>query len=547
MEEQREEKRKYFVWLPLTFAMVAIASMLVGVNIGKRISLKPKVIQTAPAAKTTRTSIDEILRYVEEQYVDTMDSDKLRRAVIDELIDNLDPHTYFIDREQLMDIREKMQGELEGIGIEFMVIDDTINVLGLLEGGAAMDVGLKVGDRIIAANDSMLAGKGIGAEGIRDFIKGPVNTEVSLKVDRHGVDSLLKFTVKRRKITVNSVPAAFELKNGGLYLMIQRFTSHTHKDFVEALDKLGSGKESIDLVLDLRHNPGGYLQEAVKILSQLFPERDKLMVYTEGGNTKKKEYKTKGKPTVPINRLVVLVDEGSASASEIIAGAVQDWDRGVIVGRRTYGKGLVQEQFELSDGSALRLTTARYYTPLGRLIQKDYTDTDAYKEEVRRRLESGEMFYPDSMPIIDETPFVTESGKVLYSGNGVMPDVFIPFDSIHLYSCTEELYELYHKYSINYMLDHPVELESTHQLKAYFLNDSNIYEGFKDLILEQDCFGERVVAEREEDFKETLLAFLGNAYLGKSAMHELMYEADPAVEKAAEILESGAESFIADK
>ena len=547
MENRGEDRKRFIVWLPLSFALVAIASMLIGVNVGKKAFVEPRVIQTAPATDYARTSIDEILRYVEEQYVDTVDLNDVREELIATLIENLDPHTYFIDREDLAGIREKMKGELEGIGIEFMLLDDTITVLGLLNGGAAGETGMMVGDKIISVNDSVLSGRGFAADRIKDFIKGPGNTSISLKVKRFGLDSLIDFIVQRRKIEVNSVPSAFEMEDGSVYLMIQRFTSHTHKDFVKALDELGEGKETIDLVLDLRHNPGGYLQEAVMILSQLFPEQDKLMVYTEGGNSRKNEYRTKGKPTVPIGDLVVLVDEGSASASEIIAGAVQDWDRGTIVGRRTYGKGLVQEQFDLSDGSALRLTTARYYTPLGRLIQKDYTDIPAYQEDLMKRMGSGEMFFADSMPIVDETPYVTKSGKILYSGNGITPDVFVPFDSIHLLSCTEKLYGMYQEYSLKYMLNNPKDIGSVKELKMQFNSDHEVYKSFMEQLYKEDCFGQKILKERQEDFNETLLAFLGGVYLNKSAFYQLMYEADPAVEKAAEVLKTGAESFIADK
>jgi len=431
-QDRPSAPNKLSIWLPLLFAIVLVTGMLLGMRMQSNM---PKLVveQEAPGPEGIgQGKIEEILRYVEAKYVDAIDKEALTQEVIDDLLSRLDPHSNYISAEELQAVNEQLKGNFDGIGVEFMVLDDTIVVVTPLAGGPSETAGILSGDRIVQIADSTIAGVGMDSDDIIKMLRGEKGTDVQIGILRGKENKLRQFTVTRDEIPMNSVDVAYMLDANTGYIKVNRFSATTYEEFMKALEELVENQGMEDLVLDLRHNPGGYLQQATNMLSQLFKEKDKLLVYTEGDAVSRSEYTSTGRNFFDVEDIVVLIDEGSASASEIVAGAIQDHDRGVIIGRRSFGKGLVQEQYKLRDGAALRLTVARYYTPSGRSIQKPYDDPEAYEHEMYDRYETGEMEAARNMLIQDSTEYYTDNGRIVYGGGGIMPDVFVAIDTLSL-------------------------------------------------------------------------------------------------------------------
>ncbi|PHN07948.1 S41 family peptidase [Flavilitoribacter nigricans] len=430
------------VWLPLAFALVLIGGMFIGMQLQS--AAPPMVVERGNLAGNSvgQGKIEELIRYIEAKYVDEVDRDKLIQEAIDEVLSKLDPHSTYFTAEELQEATEQLEGSFDGIGVEFMVVDDTIVIVSPLAGGPSEAVGILAGDKIISVEDSIIAGLELTNRDIVNFLRGERGSEVRIGVKRGNDSRIRHFNITRDKIPMNSVDIAYMLDEKTGYIKVNRFSATTYEEFMQGLEKLVEKEDMEDLVIDLRHNPGGYLQQATNILSQLFKDKDKLLVYTEGRAVSRNDYESSGRAFFDVDDIVVLIDEGSASASEILAGAVQDHDRGIIVGRRSFGKGLVQEQYRLRDGSALRLTVARYYTPSGRSIQKPYNDLDQYNQDVIARYESGELTEADKMSIQDSTKYYTADGHVVYGGGGLFPDVFVPIDT-NLFSDTYLLLRQY--------------------------------------------------------------------------------------------------------
>lgn len=430
------------VWLPLAFAVVLIGGMFIGMRLQS--AAPPMVVERGSATGNSvgQGKIEELIRYIEAKYVDDVDRDELIQEAINEILGKLDPHSNYFTAEELQEATEQLEGSFDGIGVEFMVVDDTIVVVSPLAGGPSEAVGILAGDKIISVEDSIIAGLELTNRDIVNFLRGERGSEVRIGIKRGNESRVRNFNVTRDKIPMNSVDISYMLDEKTGYIKVNRFSATTYEEFMQGLEKLVEEKDMEDLVIDLRHNPGGYLQQATNILSQLFKDKDKLLVYTEGRAVSRNDYESSGKAFFDVDDIVVLIDEGSASASEILAGAIQDHDRGIIVGRRSFGKGLVQEQYKLRDGSALRLTVARYYTPSGRSIQKPYNDLDKYNEDVIARYESGELTEADKMSIQDSTKYYTADGHVVYGGGGLFPDVFVPIDT-NLFSDTYLLLRQY--------------------------------------------------------------------------------------------------------
>jgi carboxyl-terminal processing protease len=325
-------------------------------------------------------------------------------------------------------VNEELKGKFEGVGIQFTLLNDTIFVVTPIPGGPADQLGVLAGDKIIQIEDSTVAGIGLTTDDVIDRLKGEKGSKVKIGVQRGKNKKIIDYVITRDVIPLYSVDAAYMINEETGYIKVNRFSGTTYQEYMKALEgMINDGLQNV--IIDLRGNPGGYLSEVAKMLDQMFEER-RLLVYTEGRTSSRKDYKSTGRQLFPINKITILIDEGSASASEILAGAVQDHDRGMIIGRRSFGKGLVQEQYNLSDGSALRLTVARYYTPSGRSIQKPYDDMDAYGEEAYNRFKSGELVNQDSINITDTTKYYTTvKNRVVFGGGGIMPDVFIPIDT----------------------------------------------------------------------------------------------------------------------
>lgn len=375
-----------------------------------------------------------LLRLIDSYYVDTTNVDALTEKAIVEVLRSLDPHSVYISKAEVEKMNEPLQGNFEGVGISFNVYRDTLMVVTTVAGGPSEKVGMRAGDRIVAVDAKNIAGVGLKNADVYDYLRGKKGTKVELKVKRKGEPNLLDFTVIRDKIPINSLDASYMLNENTGYIKLNKFAATTTAEFFDAIKALKAGAKLNNLVLDLRGNGGGYLNAAIELADQ-FLSAYKLIVYTQGSHAEKKEYTSTALGELEQGKLILLIDDGSASASEIVAGAIQDWDRGVLIGRRSFGKGLVQQPFPLTDGSMVRLTTAHYYTPSGRCIQKPYNEgIDEYQKDYLKRMKSGELFSKDSIVENKTQKYATKvSNRTVYGGGGIMPDVFVPLDTSKYY------------------------------------------------------------------------------------------------------------------
>jgi len=376
----------------------------------------------------TTGKIGSLLYHIDRMYVDEVDKQKLVDAAIVRMLEELDPHSIYIPKEDLEEVNEPLKGNFEGVGIQFNIVKDTIYVVDAIAGGPSERLGIRAGDRIIGIDKENVAGVGFKNNDVMTRLRGKKGTKVDVAILRRGEAYPLDFTIMRDKIPIFSVEASYMAEPGVGYIKVSRFSATTMKEFREKLVEL-KDKGMKDLILDLQGNGGGYLRTAIDMADEFLGDR-KLVVYTEGRTSPREDTYATKEGLFEKGRLVLLVDEGSASASEIVSGAIQDWDRGLIVGRRSFGKGLVQRPVMLSDGSAVRLTVSRYYTPSGRSIQKSYEDgLEAYQHEKIDRLAKGELTFADSIHNADTVKFFTMNKRVVYGGGGIMPDVFVPIDT----------------------------------------------------------------------------------------------------------------------
>jgi carboxyl-terminal processing protease len=413
-------------WVPLALG----AALCLGAYLGRGLGTGTTAWEFAePRFLPSGQVLSSVLDRIDRMYVDPVDRNRLTDIAIDAILDELDPHSDWFSAEELAAMAEPMEGNFEGIGVEFLLQEDTIMVVTPIVGGPSEAAGIRSGDRIVSVDDSVIAGTGLSNSKVMRLLKGPSGTEVGLGLLRPGASdtALIDVTLRRGRIPIHSVVAAERMPDGTGYIKVIRFARNTHEEFDAALSSLlEAGVERF--VLDLRGNGGGYLHAAVPMVERFLDEGD-LVVYTEGAAQPRREYVTERPGLLRDLPLVVMVDEGSASASEILAGALQDHDRAVIVGRRTFGKGLVQEEFPVADRGALRLTVARYYTPSGRSIQRPYGDGVDYEDEWIARQERGEYVEADSILRVDSLAYRTEAGRTVYGGGGIAPDVFVPLDT----------------------------------------------------------------------------------------------------------------------
>ncbi len=414
------ETKKY---IPLIIG-VAIA---VGVFIGGKLNFT----DTSDRLFTTNSKKDKLNRlidYIDYEYVDEINTDSIVDVTVNGILDNLDPHSTYIPKKDLQRVTENMKGDFVGIGINFYPYRDTIAVVKPSEGGPSEKAGIIGGDRIIMADGEPIFGKDWSNDGIISKLKGEKNTKVKLTVYRRGEDELLEFTIKRSDIPIKSVEAAYMLTDNLGYIKVNRFAESTYKEFKKALRKL-QDEGATKLALDLRNNPGGFLGIAEQIVDE-FLEDDKLILFTKNKKGKVEKTFATRRGDFEEGDIYILINENSASASEVVAGALQDNDKGVIIGRRSYGKGLVQREMALGDGSAVRLTVSRYYTPTGRSIQRPYNsgNNHSYFNDYYKRLRTGELSNSANIEVADSLKFTTPGGKVVYGGGGIIPDVFVPID-----------------------------------------------------------------------------------------------------------------------
>jgi len=483
--------KKYL--LPLLFSIVLIVGILFGNWYGSRYYHSFDSIQSIlhnnksgnnelNFSLVPRTNkINSVLSYIENEYVDTVDVDELTESAIPAIIEELDPHSFYIPATQLSNVNEPLVGNFSGIGIQFNMTDDTVAVILTIPNGPSELVGLQPGDRIIEVDGENIAGVKMPSDSVVRRLKGPKGTSVNIKVIRKGEKEPLAFEIIRDEIPLYSVDVAYMMDKVTGYLKINTFSQTTYHEFMQGINKLHA-KGMKKLIIDLRGNSGGVMEAAIRITDEFLPE-NKLIVYTEGRAKPRNNTYSTSRGSCINDELVILIDEFSASASEILAGAIQDNDRGTIIGRRSFGKGLVQEQLEFKDGSALRLTIARYYTPTGRSIQKPYKENrEDYYHDIYNRFENGEALNADSIHFADSLKFTTPKGKVVYGGGGIMPDVFIPIDTSGISPYFNQLRNrgLIYRFAFNYTDQHREKLqsfESTGELMKW-LKTTNYFNEF---------------------------------------------------------------------
>jgi carboxyl-terminal processing protease len=526
--------KKLNFWLPLLFAVVMILGMIIGFR------LYPNT-NTGGFFKTGKLSpVQEVLDIIKDKYVDDVHSDSLSEEAINGILLHLDPHSYYIPAVDQVEMNEDLQGNFQGIGVEFQILSDTVNITNVLSGGPSDKAGLQVGDKIIRVNDSVVAGNGITAEKIKKFLRGPGASLVTVTTFRNYVP--MKFSIQRGIIPLPALDASYMIDRESGYIRINKFSRTTFEEFMKALgslEKQGMKK----LVLDIRGNGGGIVDEAVNMADE-FLGNDDLIVYTEGRKSPRKEYHAQRPGSFESGKLILLVDEGTASASEILAGALQDWDRASIVGRRTFGKGLVQEPFELNDGSELRLTIARYYTPLGRSIQKPYNKgRAAYNEEVIDRFHNGEVIYGDTTSIHAGPVFKTPAGRLVYGGGGITPDLFVAIDTAQI---SREVSALYISGSLSnfiyeYYVHHQSELKQFQSPAAFYTGFNKETEVWSELTsyVKKDSInltGTRPADREQVDIR--VKALLARLIWRSEGYYYIMNQQDPVLKKALELLDS---------
>ena len=535
--------RKLNIWLPFLFSVVLVIGMLIGTKMQRNpptvaaIEIPKK--ESLPPSLMGQGKLEELIRYIEARYVDDVNKDELVKEAIDNILYQLDPHSSYISAAHLKEVNDQLEGHFDGIGIEFIVVDDTVMIVKTLKDGPAYLAGVEAGDKIVEIEDSLTVGDNIDYEGILSRLKGVKGSKVKVGVKRNNKKELHYFTIIRDKIPVKSVEVAHMLDENTGLIKINRFTANTYQEFMESVEDLVEGHNMEHLVIDLRNNPGGYLQEATNILSQLFKEKDKLLVYTEGINVSRSEYKTTGRNFYDVKNIAVLVDEGSASASEILAGAIQDWDRGVIVGRRTFGKGLVQEQYRLRDGSAIRLTVARYFTPSGRCIQKPYDGKDHYEDDLADRTINGELYGNAEFEITDTTKYYTGEGRTVYGGGGIIPDVFVPLDSNMMRTDFLTLRQYVQPFAFRYIEKYRSDWkEKTIEdfTKDFTVDDALMQSFYTYADTKAKMRQDRLSRHLDFEMRKQIKATLAHQLWSETGYFKVLNETDPVVVKALELM-----------
>lgn len=524
--------KKIQIWLPLLLSIAIIAGMFIGYRLrdsqpGKNFFSfdKPRPLQ-------------EVMNLIQRKYVDDVKMSALSDSAIMAVLHTLDPHSVFIPAEELQGVNEDIAGNFFGIGIEFNIFDDTLHVLNVIPDGPSFKAGIRIGDKFIKVNDSAIAGKKITTERVRKLLRGDLGTKAEVVVLRG--TRLQPFTIIRGIIPVSSVDASYIIESGIGYIKLNKFSQVTYREFMQALE--GLQKQGLKkLILDLRGNGGGVLDEATAIADE-FLDGDKLITYTEGKHMPKKEYRCQRQGLFEKGELVVLADEGSASASEILLGALQDWDRATIIGRRSFGKGLVQEQYDLSDGSGLRLTVARYYTPIGRSIQRSYSNGEkAYYDEISNRFKDGEVMSADSVKNDTTKIYTTKNGKKVYGGGGISPDIFIPVDTASYNATVARIYirGVISDFAYRFYLKNLTQLtayKTPADFSKNFLFTEENWKQFIDAAAKDSIVVTYLSEKDKKDLTTRIKSSLARQMWRNEGYYEMLNREDRSIKKAMEVL-----------
>jgi len=536
--QEDNNKKNLNVWMPFLLSVMMLGGMVVGAKLQAPSQKTQIVFENTDGANKAigQGRVEELIRYIQAMYVDTVNTDQLVETAITSLFKDLDPHSIYMSAAQVKRANEQLDGSFVGIGIEYLLIGDTVAIMNVMANGPASNAGLKAGDRILEAKN--LDKKKEDTDDELDLVlklRGEQNSKVELSFKRKGEEQIQKKVLTRNRITVSSVDIHYMLDEETGYIKLNKFSANTIKEFMDALDDLVSKYDMKNLVFDLRQNGGGYLHEAIKVLNQIFEEKDQKLVYTIGKNVKKEEFFSTGRNVFDVQKVYVLIDESSASASEIVAGAIQDWDRGLIIGRRSYGKGLVQEQYDLKDGSALRLTVARYYTPAGRLIQRDYSEKGEYDKYLEKRINSGEFTNLNQVEVADSSKFYTANGRQVYAGGGITPDIYVPYDSLLLNTYYQALQTNISEFAFKYVENNTLDFTEEEFIENFQLDE--------DIIRQLETFH---VGKTGDDIKSTeqlnapvknellsgLKARIGKNLYGDLAFYKILNSNDPVIEEA---------------
>lgn len=504
----------------------------------------PVFAQQPSKTQTSAQKLGTTLYLIDNFYVDTVNLDKVVEDAIIAALKELDPHSAYLSKKDLEKANEPLVGSFEGIGVTYQLIRDTITVIGPTPGGPSEKVGILAGDKFVKIDGEDAFGKKVDTEYVQKRLRGKKGTKVTVTVKRGSDKELMDFEIIRDKIPLNSINASFMMENKVGYIKLDRFAQDSDKEFKAAMEKLqAQGMKS--LILDLRSNSGGYLNTAIEMVDE-FLKADQLIVYTEGLHSKRQEWRSTDKGMYTEGNLVVLIDEGSASASEILSGAVQDHDRGVLIGRRSFGKGLVQRPFNLPDGAAIRLTTARYHTPTGRCIQRPYEKgTEDYYKEMTKRLEHGEYFHADSIHFPDSLKYKTDKGRIVYGGGGIMPDIFMPADT----SFNSKLYTnlirkgILNKYTVDYAMTQREKIKSqfpefSQYNQKFQVTDAMIAE-IKGLAEKDKITWNETEYKRSEKYiRLQVKALIARNVWEMQQYYEVTLKEDPTIKKAIEVISS---------
>ncbi len=528
--------KKLQVWYPLLFSLVLIAGMFLGFKLGDRAGNGKGLF-----AGNKRSSLQEAMDLIRMRYVDSVNTDSLEGHAIQDMMNELDPHSVYLPPVDLKEANEELAGNFDGIGVEFNIFSDTVNVVYVFPGGPSEKAGLQIGDKILKVNDSSLTHKDFTVANIKTLIRGPKGSTARLQVLRGA--KTIPVDVTRGKIPVSSVDAAYMIDQTTGYIKLSKFSETSYEEFMQNMEMLQKqGLKS--LVFDLRGNGGGFMNEAVDIADE-FLDGDKLIVYTEGVNSKKREYRCKRPGLFESGKLVLLVNETSASASEVLAGALQDWCRATIVGRRTFGKGLVQEQYQLRDGSAIRLTIARYYTPLGRSIQRSYEKgKKVYMDDLWERFNNGELVSEDSMKNHNSKNFTTNCNDTLYGGGGISPSVFIPVDTSRAQHQANRMAVTVNvsNYVYNYYLQHKSEVEKYKTATDFangFIQNDQLWNGLIQYTVSDSIKPGNLAGKEKELVLQQLKALLARYRWRNSGFYQVLNSGDAMVLKALEEVKKG--------
>jgi len=532
-------------YIPIIIAASIVAGIFIGTFYAKRFSNQghPHFGNLVP----TSNKLNGLLDIIDNRYVDTVNINELIEDAMPLILGDLDPHSSYIPAKDLQAVNDELRGSFSGIGIQFTIQQDTIHISDVIAGGPSEKVGLMPGDRIVEIDDSAFVGKIVTNHESMKRLKGPKGSEVKLGIFRHGEKEILHFTIIRGDIPNKSIKASYMMNEKFGYINIERFSETTYPEMLIALAKLHQ-EECQGIIVDLRGNTGGYMETAIKMVNEFLP-KEKLIVYTEGRKSPRQNYVSNGTGSSQQLPIIVLIDEGSASASEIFAGAIQDNDRGTIIGRRSYGKGLVQQPIEFNDGSAIRLTIARYHTPSGRCIQKPYVkgnDKD-YEYDLVTRYEHGEFFSQDSIKLDTTQVYHTSLGRTVYGGGGIMPDIFVPQDTTGVTSYLQMALKLQltQKFCFEYTDQNRQKLqeyETADELLKY-LKKQNILEKFARYAESKGLKRRNILMHKSKELFD--LNLYGNIIYNMLNMEEYLKfhnHTDEAVQKAIEVLEKE-ESF----